>query len=91
MNKPRIFLRHGGNSYAADVRVVAAKAWLKEGLHDEARAHLEQALTFYGFVGATWFVREINSLLASIKHEQNGIAESHIRRALCRAIHGRQA
>jgi predicted ATPase/class 3 adenylate cyclase len=63
---------NGGMGFAADVRVVAAKAWLKEGRHDEARAHLEQARKFYRTVGATWFVGEIHSLLATIEHDHKG-------------------
>jgi hypothetical protein len=54
-------------SFAAEVRVVTARALLEEGRAGEACAQLEHALTFYRSVRATRFIREAEALLETAR------------------------
>ena len=49
----------------AYTRLRAAEAMTAAGNHTDARGHLEPALAFYRSVGATRYIREAESLLAT--------------------------
>jgi class 3 adenylate cyclase len=62
-----IELQNGDASFVAELRVVAAQAWLDQGSPKQALAQLKQALAFYRSVGATRFIRETEALLETAR------------------------
>jgi tetratricopeptide (TPR) repeat protein len=55
----------GATTQEAYARLTAARVLLEEGRRAEADEHLHRALAFYRSVGATWYVRQGETLLAA--------------------------
>jgi class 3 adenylate cyclase len=61
-----IYARIGSKPEEADARLRAAEALLEQGLHAAADVQLQSALAFWRSVAATRYVREGETLLASV-------------------------
>ena len=64
------FAGFGALSFAADARLIGGESLIAGGRRAEGEAELERALAFYRSVGATFFIRRAEALLAESAYSE---------------------